>query len=269
MLSIATDYAEDKGCPEPHLRRIAETGFSHVHWCHHWNTDFLYADCEVEQIAKWLKDFGLKLNDLHASAGSEKAWTSPREYERLAGVELVKNRISMTATLSSDAIVLHLPAQPEDADEAGTFWARVWKSLDELQPCARECGVRMAIENGDFDTIEKALGNYDADYLGLCYDSGHGNMRPDGLDRLEGLKDRLICIHLHDNDGTEDQHKLPFSGTSDWARLMQIIAASSYEKCIGLETLIHNTGIEDETVFLQKAFDAGRTLTRMVREAAG
>jgi hypothetical protein len=42
MLAITSDYAKSTGCPEPHLRQIAEAGFSHVHWCHHWNA---YTKC--------------------------------------------------------------------------------------------------------------------------------------------------------------------------------------------------------------------------------
>ncbi len=87
MLSLTTDYASSKGCPESALRRIAEAGFTHVHWCHQWNTDFLYGHAEIAQIGRWLAEFGLGLLDLHASAGVEKNWVSAREYERLAGVE--------------------------------------------------------------------------------------------------------------------------------------------------------------------------------------
>ena len=102
MLSITTDYVQDFGSPGPYLKRIAEAGFSHIHWCHHWHTDFVYSDPEVDQIAAWMHDYSLQLCDLHASAGVEKSWTSSREYERLAGVELVKNRIAMAARLESE-----------------------------------------------------------------------------------------------------------------------------------------------------------------------
>jgi len=71
-LSITTDYAADTGSPEPYLRRIADADFSHIHWCHHWDTDFLYSRWEIDQIRHWLQDFGLRLLDLHASAGREK-----------------------------------------------------------------------------------------------------------------------------------------------------------------------------------------------------
>jgi len=268
MLSMTTDYAADTGCPQPYLERIAGAGYSHVHWCHHWNTDFVYSEHEVREIARWFEEYGLGLNDLHASAGREKGWGSPREYERLAGVELVGNRMDMAARLGTDVIILHLPRAPEGEGEGegDAYWARVFRSLDELRPRAAELGVRAAVENGDFDAIEKVLSEYGPDCVGLCYDSGHGNMRVDGLDRLEGLKDRLISIHLHDNDGSGDQHNLPFSGTVDWPRLARIIAGSSYEKPVSLEVTMGNSGFEDEEEFLAKAFEAGERLSAMIDE---
>jgi len=265
VLSITTDYAADTGCPEPYLKQIAETGFTHIHWCHHWNTDFLYSRPEIEQIATWLRDFGLAMTDLHASAGREKVWGSPREYERLAGVELVKNRIEMTARLGSDVIIMHLPGGPID-----DWWPHIRASLDELQPYAQVHGVRIALENGgsdeSFDDIERALAEYEPDYLGLCYDSGHANRFEGGLRRFEKLKDRLISVHLHDNDGTGDHHNLVFSGTIDWPRVAVTIASSSYDKCVSMEVTMRNSGIDDEEAFLKRAFETGTQFAAMVEE---
>jgi sugar phosphate isomerase/epimerase len=264
MLSMTSDYAADTGCPGPYLQRIAEAGFTHVHWCHHWSTDFLYADSEMEQIARWFSEFGLGLTDLHASAGQEKGWASRREYERLAGVELVKNRIDMAARLGADVIILHLPASPDAPEARGAFWERVWQSLDALRRPAHEAGVRIALENGNFSNIEQVLVRYDDSYVGLCYDSGHGHLAPDGLDRLERLKGRLISIHLHDNDGLTDQHKIPFTGTIDWPRLIRIIAASAYTKWVSLETTTRHAGIADEADFLAQAHQAAGKLAEMI-----
>ena len=147
MLSITTDYQHDAGSPEPYLRRIAAAGFTHLHWCHHWNDDFLYGSAEIDQIARWLNDVGLALNDLHASAGVEKCWYSTVEYERLAGVELVRNRIEMTATLGGDVIILHLAAEPGNPAVRSAYWDCVRRSLDGLEPVARQHGVRIALEH--------------------------------------------------------------------------------------------------------------------------
>jgi hypothetical protein len=28
-----------------------------VHWCHQWDTDFLYSEWEIRQIGQWLDEF--------------------------------------------------------------------------------------------------------------------------------------------------------------------------------------------------------------------
>ena len=260
-LSMATDYAACAQSPLPYLERIAEAGFTHVHWCHHWSTDFLYSESEVAQIARWLEELGLGVTDVHGSSGQEKAWMSLEEYRQLAGVELTENRMRMAARLGADVVVMHIPSLAGEGQ-----WDQTRRTLDYLAPASRQCGVRIAIENGDFDDIGRLLAAYPADYLGLCYDSGHGNMNGRGLQRLDEIKDRLIAIHLHDNNGQEDQHKLVFSGTTDWPRLARVIAASSYRKWMNLEVLIGNTGIKDEKEFLAAVFETGTKFAGMVSQ---
>ncbi|HDS74891.1 MAG TPA: sugar phosphate isomerase/epimerase [Firmicutes bacterium] len=259
MLSIATDYAADKGDPSPYLRRIADAGFTHVHWCHQWNTDFVYMDAEIEQIGKWLNEYGLELLDLHGSVGPEKSWLSAREYERLAGVALVKNRIEMTARLGGDAVVMHIPGEPGSEP--------LHRSLSELEPFARERGVRIAVENGVFAAISDVLSQYSPEYVGLCYDSGHGNMSGEGLDRLAENTDRLCVLHLHDNDGKSDQHQVPFMGTIDWKRLAGIVAKSAYSKPVQMEVSMKQSGFEDEIAFLDKAREVGVRIAELIESA--
>jgi sugar phosphate isomerase/epimerase len=271
IVSMTSDYATDHGCPEPALRRIADAGFTHVHWCHHWASDFVYAPAEVSQIARWMSQYGLQLTDLHASMGPEKNWGSPLEYERLAGVELVRNRIEMTARLGSDVIIMHMPGGCQEGDDGA--WERFRRSMDALEPYSAVHGVRIAIENGgsdaSFDAIERVLGMYGPEFAGLCYDSGHGNLFPRGLDRLAKLADRLISVHLHDNQGTGDDHNIPFSGTIDWDRLMSIIGSSAYGKWVSQEVSIRNTGIAEEPEFLARAYAAAVRLQKSLEAARG
>ena len=268
MLSITSDFRISTGCPGPDLKLISEAGFSHVHWCHHWNTDFLYAATEVQQIIDWFREYRLQLTDLHASAGVEKNWGSLREYERQAGVELVINRMDMCARLGGDVVIVHLPPELNEETTVARGWEQLFRSLDELQTPAREHGVRIALENGVFDRLERIFARYGPEYLGLCYDAGHGNMAPGSLDRLEACRDRLISVHLHDNDGQSDQHLPPFDGTVDWSRLTGIIAASAYAKWISMEAVMKNTGLEDRP-FLERTFTAGQRLSTMITEAQG
>jgi sugar phosphate isomerase/epimerase len=285
MLSITTDYQSSQGDPLPSLRAIAEAGFTHIHWCHQWNTDFIYHPSEIKQIAQWLRDLGLTLADTHGSEGKEKFWYSPQEYARLAGIELVKNRIDFTAELGGDAVVMHAypeTAYPELAQFNGLIFDQLRRTLDELQPYARERGIKIALENlidfagvqagavraaeavDNFDLILRVYAHYGPEYIGFCYDSGHAILGRNRMDRLAPLMERLCVLHLHDNDGQGDLHLLPFAGAVDWGLAAQLIAASPYEKPISYEVSIHNTGIGEERAFLQQAYAAGTRFAAMI-----
>jgi sugar phosphate isomerase/epimerase len=249
----------DVGDPSPSLKMIADAGFSHIHWCHQWCTDFLYSGHEIDQIEKWLAEYGLKTLDLHATDGNEKRWNSDQEYRRLAGVDLVRNRIEMTARLGGDAIVMHVGHEP--------VLEFVRRSLDELRPLALERGIRIAVENGDnFPEMKQLLSEYEPEYVGLCYDAGHGNINDD-IDNMNDVRDRLIVVHLHDNDGIGDLHNPVFSGTLDWERLAVVLAGSSYMKPLNMEVTMGNSGFDDPAKFLAHAFETGNRFSGMVEHA--
>ncbi len=269
MLSETTSYLKSTGSPEPSLRQIAEAGFSHVHWGHQWDTDFVYSNTEIHQIQRWLREYGLQMLSIHGSAGVEKKWDSPCEYERVAGVELVCNRLEMAETLGAGVVIMHFDRLPACVEEKGPYWERMRRSLDAIERVARRRGVKLALENYEDESYEEAktfFAAYGPDFLGFCYDSGHGNMgRGEGLDRLEEVKSRLIAVHLHDNDGKVDQHRLPFRGTVDWKRLIQLIASSSYQNGINLEATHRDyPEFPDEEEFLKEAFRAGQRLSEML-----
>ena len=159
MLAINSDYINSHGYPEPRLRQIADAGFSQIHWCHHFGSDYIYTDDEINQIARWLRSYELTVNDLHASSGENNHYYAENEDIRLAGVALVKNRIHMARRLGTDVIVLHLP-RPDEAGKSIAFWEAVHPSMDELLPYARERGVRIAFENllSNHATLHKSLG---------------------------------------------------------------------------------------------------------------
>ncbi|HDZ21869.1 hypothetical protein LCGC14_0225990 [marine sediment metagenome] len=258
MLAVRTDYLSDTNDPHPHLRRIAEAGFSHVHWGHQSMTDLVYTPVDVERIKRQLDELGLKLLDLHGAVGPTMCWWSSDDAQRQGGVDLVRNRLRMTADLGGGVVIMHVPG---GNDQSG--WDHLHRSLDELRADVGATGVRIALENGPMDAIGRMLDSFPADAVGMCYDSGHGNLpKADGAAHLDRLKDRLIAVHLHDNDGSGDQHRTPFRGNIDWARLTALIAASSYDKPLSLELALGDD--EDEAAFLQTAFTVGAGLTEMV-----
>jgi len=146
----------------------------------------------------------------------------------------------------------------------------VRKSIEELSPVILWTNVRLALENmanDDFKLIGQLLEEFGSDLVGICYDCGHGNIRKgEGLDHLERFKDRLIAVHIHDNDGTADHHWVPFTGTVDFPRLARIIAASSYTGCISLESNINSLPEVKKATFVKDAFEAATRLAQMVED---
>jgi len=155
-------------------------------------------------------------------------------------------------------IVMHL-TQNGNLPEAGTHGPdRIRRLVDS----AERLNVNIALENlkttSDLDYV---LGQIDSPRLGFCLDSGHLNCHCPGENILERFGTRLKALHLHDNDGVNDRHLLPFDGTIDWDTLMKEIAATGYNGPTALE-VVRDRGYSDMPVeeFLRQAFERATCL---------
>lgn len=288
-LGISTDYAGELSVVEQTedcLKQIAEAGFTHMHWCFEWDGDYIYSRYEMEQIREWMDKYGLQAKSLHASKGSRgsgrgrlephfrKDYTSTVEYNRIAGVELIKNRVELANVLGTTEMVLHmyLPYLDfiEKPETKEIFYGQVYKSLDELQDFCLEKNVRICLENlfeapGELqiEQFDRLFAHYPKEFLGLCLDTGHANLvwGKDFITKFaDHFKDRLYSIHVHDNfgwggqDGCGDAHRLPGEGNIDWKALMQVLKQSAYEGPYVLE--INKPAQEDARDYLKRALAA-------------
>ena len=70
----------------------------------------------------------------------------------------------------------------------------------------------------------------------FCYDTGHGLLvGHDPLIALKVMGDRVETLHVHDNDGWDDQHTQPYSGRLDWERFLAGLKAIGYKGAMTLE----------------------------------
>jgi sugar phosphate isomerase/epimerase len=289
-IAINTDYCGGVGNPVPRLKAIAEAGFTHLHWCHHWNTDFFYTAPELRTIKQAMQDFGLPLLDIHGSDGQEKCWYSTDETVRQAGLLLVRNRMEMFAELGGiGSLMMHIPAWrsnwtaeqvAQNQVEART--EALYRSLDELFPYCEKYNCPIAVENHASDTFEaitRLMKKYDTKWLGITYDSGHGNIREGrGLELLEPVKDRLMALHLNDNDHSGDLHQPAFYGNVDWQKVAELLDASGYQRemlsfelsmrytpFMNQELHIVDQTLEAQQAFLKDAYERGCKVARMTR----
>ena len=119
------------------------------------------------------------------------------------------------------------------------------RSMDEVLPHLEKLDARIALENMPGDTWEflaYLLDNYPAERFGFCFDSGHANIDlRKQFSECEKYKSRIWSVHLHDNDGTGDQHLAPFYGTVDWPKVARMLDSSGYQGVINFELHIQKT----------------------------
>ena len=77
--------------------------------------------------------------------------------------------------------------------------------------------------------------------VGVCFDAGHwncfaqGNQRQDMERWIKALGTRIRHLHLHDNDGSWDQHQCMGQGTINWDEYHALLVKYSITPSITLE----------------------------------
>lgn len=109
----------------------------------------------------------------------------------------------------------------------------------------RSVGIKMALETMEVPShLAHLLKELPADLVGVCWDSGHNLAYTPDVNWPKQAKGRIICTHLHDNDGKTmgpipntrcDTHFLPFDGIRDWETSMRDLAESGYRGPLTLE----------------------------------
>lgn len=266
--------------PEKELELIASHGFTHVHWSLHWSGDYLYSTPEIAHYATMLKNSGMLIQDLHAPCGCEKCFYAAEKFRRRAGVDMILNRAELLAAMDvpQASLVVHIPNMNDIFyehnihDAIRAQYKNLRFSLDELMERLPQYGnYRIAVENmpyDNFEIIRQLLDEYPADFLGLAFDSGHAHIGfARGIEHAGNLSSRICALHIHDNDGVSDLHKIPFSGTSDMRQLAELIADSAFSGVLNLEVSVKNEMENcgnDINLFLKNCFESGEKLAGIV-----
>lgn len=93
--------------------------------------------------------------------------------------------------------------------------------------------TRLAVENlptYGIAHLERIMDNVPDPRVGVCFDTGHWCVRPEGTIEqvIQRLGGRIIHWHLSDNDGWTDQHLPPGRGTFPWKRWSGLLDPSQW-----------------------------------------
>jgi len=133
--------------------------------------------------------------------------------------------LEATAALGGRVMVMHTGYMPQFSRGGRRHWLRNWaERMPGIVEHAERLGVTLALENTWDDRPEIMLhlaGLLPGDAVRFCLDTGHVNAFSRlGIDSWwKMIGDRVVALHLHDNDGLSDDHLAPGEGTFDFEAL--------------------------------------------------
>ncbi len=213
-LSFYFGYLEDTKLKAKKLKQI---GFD----CIMTSADpkFKFQDGSIGRQVRIIKKNKLKLSSLHFRYSGKDLPEFWRDNE--IGSQMEKNLITdikVAAKYGFKCVVVHL--RGEEASQIG------FDRLDRILMIAREKNIPLAIENIEpnvcfFETMKRYK---DEPLIRFCYDSGHNHSFDPDFDYLTVYRDKLICLHLHDNLGDVDAHTLNKFGNTNWDEIAKKLA---------------------------------------------
>ena len=259
MKGISFYYGYDSNFKN-RAKLIKEAGFDSV---------LVYYDENISEIVYHINQQGLEIDALHLPYKNEvnKIWQEQecsKEYleKLLKGIDFAhKNGI--------DCVVLHITSSnypPEKNINGINFINKL------LQKC-EQYNIYLCLENlRRLDYLNYIYDNCCNRYLAFCFDTGHAHAFTKNSSTFphQILSKSLKCVHLHDNDGNDDLHLMPFDGNIKWDRIVEYINKYSIDRRISLElhekaVLLHGNLSEDK--FLKICYDKITLFYKMLNEA--
>lgn len=199
----------------------------------------------IRSIAAWFADNELPAPSLHLPFAENLIGARP--FDRQRALDEIKRCLELTDLLTIHSTVLHLGMPGESFHPV--LFDHAYAAISTIQAFA---GVRVLAETlsndvTTFDRIVEFRTAAQISDLGICYDTGHGEMA--------GAAD---AVHLNDNNGAADEHLWPFEASRNWPALIEKIVLSSFEGRLILE------GSDDH---LDKASAARSRLQDLIDEA--
>jgi sugar phosphate isomerase/epimerase len=92
------------------------------------------------------------------------------------------------------------------------------------------------------------LGQVDSNYVGICLDVNHCNLKQDLIESTQKIGGRIITTHLSDNDGERERHWMPGKGVIPWKQWLSTLLSSGYSGPLIYETSQEEGVSAEETV---------------------
>lgn len=242
--------------PKTRMEKIKDAGFD----CIITNADpkFNYQNGEISQQVRWMKKNNIKPSSLHMRYNSSELFDFWKEGE--IGEKIVKNLIKdikIASKYNFSCVVVHMKGE---ASELGI------SRLKRILKYAEKYNTPIAIENlKNKECFTYIFERINHPYLKFCFDIGHQNVFDSDYDFLNNHLDKLICLHLHSNNGQKDSHTINKYGNIDWDRFAKTLAKLNRDINLDYEILIRSGETESEQEILNIVYSQAKELEEKIK----
>ncbi len=210
----------------------------------------------IEQVRKVSQDNNISLN-LHVIEFLPISSLIPEVSK--GALKFAEKEIILAKEVGAKQITIHSGQRDKpnrEATVAKNFEILI-KNFGELVKFGRKYGIKIGLENSfnnyaictKLKDLLKVVNSVEG--LRVVLDVGHANttgLRP--LDYFKKVKNFVINIHIHDNDGKSDQHALIGEGNIDFKEFLRECKNSNYYGPFILELFPHQNVLKGREVFL-------------------
>jgi sugar phosphate isomerase/epimerase len=135
-------------------------------------------------------------------------------------------------------MVIHLGERYDGWSQRTLEYAET--ALEHLGAFARPLGVRLLVENllSDPTTPEHLMTILEMGHLdsvGVCLDLGHAHITVGTGEAISVLQNRIVSLHVHDNQGQKDEHLWPGDGSIAWPAVAEALKSMATPPAAVLE----------------------------------
>jgi sugar phosphate isomerase/epimerase len=214
-------------------RIIKDAGFDVVSlW---WGDEEKANTGSLYDLPSIVRDRGLSIDNIHVPFDDCNDFWSEAESDRQNIIDRYCAWLDDCARHKIPKMVMHLTQGPNPPSPNKSGLAVIKKLVQE----AEDKNVILAVENIQcIEHLEFVFSRIDSPHLAFCYDSSHDflwSRQPCEL--LNKWAGRLVTTHFSDNDGQDDRHWLPNTGTIDWQKIGRSFPIETYSGPFLLELL--------------------------------
>ncbi|MBQ8732211.1 MAG: sugar phosphate isomerase/epimerase [Oscillospiraceae bacterium] len=191
------------------------------------------------------EEAGIRISQVHGPWRWPPRDGTPEEREER--LEKMKRSIRATRLLGCDYFVIHpiMPFGTQSDPDPELLFRMSLEFFRRLLPTAHQYNVTICLENMPMPALSLAtpaqilafVKAVDDPLFRICLDTGHSAVfRIQPADALRELREYVKVLHLHDNNGTRDEHRFPYTGIIDWKAFSEALQETGFSGVVSLET---------------------------------